>query len=74
MTDEERREEGAEEAIEDLEAPGAAQEDVVGGKTLCLGPTCQGDSLVSTFCHVPTCKASKAGCQLDTGAVVVYEA
>ncbi len=40
MTDEERKEEGAEEAIEDLEAPAAAQEDVAGGKIQCKTPTC----------------------------------
>ena len=42
MTDEQRNEEGAEEAIEDLEAPAAAQEDVAGGKipeTYCRAPT-----------------------------------
>jgi hypothetical protein len=34
MTDDERRDEGAEEAIEDLEAPATSQGDVVGG----IGP------------------------------------
>ena len=38
MTDEEREKEGAEEAIEDLEAPAEKQEDVQGGvqRTLCI--------------------------------------
>jgi hypothetical protein len=73
MTDEERREEGAEEGIEDLEAPGAAQEEVVGGLTRCQQPTCVGNTDVSTFCRQPTCKATKQDCQLETAAVVIHE-
>jgi hypothetical protein len=46
MTDQEKNQEGAEESIEDLEAPAEAQGDVAGGKcsvTLqCLMPTCIG--------------------------------
>jgi hypothetical protein len=46
MTDQEKNQEGAEESIEDLEAPAEAQGDVAGGKcsvTLqCRTPTCLG--------------------------------
>jgi hypothetical protein len=41
MTDEERKQEAAEEEIEDLNAPAETQEDVVGGLTVscrCCGP------------------------------------
>jgi hypothetical protein len=47
VTDEKRKEEGAEEQIEDLEAPAAAQQDVVGGACIdythrwCMGETCK---------------------------------
>lgn len=46
MTDEERRQDGAEEEIEDLEAPASAQADVAGGACIdythhwCMDPTC----------------------------------
>ncbi len=46
MTDDERSEEAAEELIEDLDAPAAAQDDVAGGRCLdntqreCIGATC----------------------------------
>jgi len=47
MTDEERKHEGAEEEIEDLEAPAAEQDEVVGGGCIdhtnhwCMGETCE---------------------------------
>ena len=71
MTDEELNAEGAGESIEDLEAPAAAQDDVAGGKTKCVTPTCGGDSTVSTFCQGVTCSKTKSACALDTAAVVV---
>jgi hypothetical protein len=46
MTDPEETDEGAGEAIEDLDAPAAAQEDVAGGvgcgdpSMICVGHTC----------------------------------
>ena len=43
MTDEQRNEEGAEEAIEDLEAPAAVQSDVAGGK-----------GMPPTYCALPS--------------------
>jgi hypothetical protein len=46
MTDEERKEEGTDEAIEDLEAPADAQADVAGGE-VCAKPT--------TICADPSC-------------------
>ena len=71
MTDDERKDELAEETIEDLEAPAAAQDDVAGGVTKCATPTCGGDSTVSTFCRGVTCSKTAAECQLGTAAVVV---
>lgn len=58
MTDDERMarsEEGAEEAIEDLEAPATAQEDVAGG----LCPS-------NTACHLPTQACSNPTCTSQT--------
>jgi hypothetical protein len=46
VTDDERKQEGAEEPIEDLEAPAAVWEDVAGG-IVCKLPTAD--------CHNPTC-------------------
>ncbi len=71
MTEEERSAEGVEEAIEDLEAPADAQENVAGGVIKCVPPTCAGDSDISTFCRTPTCAKTAAECRLDTAAVVV---
>ena len=71
MTDDERRSEGLEESIEDLEAPATAQDDVAGGKTKCVTPTCGGDSTVSTFCRGVTCSKTASECALQTAAVVV---
>ncbi len=55
MTDEERKEEGAEEAIEDLEAPAAAQDDVAGGLGPCK-PTnaCKAVNTLVHTCSTPT--------------------
>jgi hypothetical protein len=71
MTDEELNAEGAGESIEDLEAPAAAQDDVAGGVTKCVTPTCGGDSTVSTFCRGVTCSKTASECALQTAAVVV---
>jgi hypothetical protein len=53
LTDEERKEEGSEEAIEDLEAPAESQEDVEGGR-LCAQPT--------VICAQPSCIDTKKDC------------
>ena len=54
MTDEERNDEGAEEAIEDLDAPADAQDDVAGGAApICAKP--------------PSCPRNTLGCTDDTG-------
>jgi hypothetical protein len=47
MTDKERKDEGAEEAIEDLEAPAEQQDDVAGGAEICASPT--------VICVQPSC-------------------
>jgi hypothetical protein len=58
VTDEQRNE-GAEEAIEDLEAPAAAQDDVAGG--WCSGKASQICEKPSDFtgCQKPTCKTTE---------------
>lgn len=71
MTEEERREEGGEEQIEDLDAPAESQADVAGG-----APT-QGKCCISPSmrCAVPSCVDTKARC-MDAPAthdIVVYE-
>ncbi len=62
MTDDQLREEGAEEEIEDLEAPAAAQSEVAGGRVIkchlptkanCQNPTCTG---------VTYCKGTRQQC------------
>jgi hypothetical protein len=68
MTDEERREEGNEEAVEDLEAPAAAQGDVAGGQ-LCGVHSCGSPSMVC----VGTCKLTKADCTQLSRRVIIYE-
>lgn len=52
MTDEERQE-GAEENIEDLEAPADAQSDVAGGKG--KPPTCTVPRVTNVRCAPPSC-------------------
>ncbi len=71
MTEEEREDEGTEEAIEDLEAPAQAQDDVAGGAG-CVGPTCGKPSL---RCESGTCVVTEAMCtpKSATRDIVVYE-
>jgi hypothetical protein len=58
MTDEQRSDEGAEETIEDLDAPAAAQSDVAGG--MCMAPSelCRKPTEY-TGCAKPTCKTTE---------------
>ena len=58
MTDEQRNEEGAEEAIEDLDAPAAEQGDVAGG--MCYKPSliCPKPTDFDA-CQKPTCKTTE---------------
>jgi hypothetical protein len=65
MTEEEREAEGAEEAIEDLEAPVAAQGDVAGGAKGCGSP--------SLVCTEPTCTQTDAKCRQLSHKIVVYD-
>jgi len=61
MTDEERSREGAEEEIEDLEAPAAAQGEVAGGIGCAPTNACRPVNTVvhcqppTQYCHEPTC-------------------
>jgi hypothetical protein len=64
MTPESGSEEGAEEAIEDLEAPAAAQDDVAGGAA-CGRP--------SVICQAPTCNETGVQCTQLSHKNVVYE-
>jgi hypothetical protein len=74
MTDEERQREGAEEAIEDLEAPGEAQRDVVGGALACRpSPSCGRPSAVCGGEPANTCVATAVACKLNSRSIVVYE-
>ena len=71
MTDDDRSEEGAEEAIEDLEAPASALRAVAGGATPCpekggVSAICVGGS-----CHTPSHVMCLPG--TSTGKSVVYE-
>ncbi|HXD57091.1 MAG TPA: hypothetical protein VN606_04200 [Thermoleophilaceae bacterium] len=68
MTDEQKREEGAEEAIEDLEAPAQAQEDVAGGKA-CTVPSCS----YTVLCLGGTCKFTKTTCEDHSGKIIVFD-
>jgi hypothetical protein len=77
MTDEERNREAADEEIEDLDAPAAAQGDVVGGRVICAKPTntcAPGNTTgVETYCKLPTCNATKSACGQATTVILVYE-
>lgn len=72
MTDEERRQEGTEEPIEDLEAPAGAQEDVAGGAANCIPPSCPGPTQVVLLCEGPTCRATTADCNEATHVIVEH--
>ncbi len=69
MTEEELREEGAEEAIEDLEAPAAAQEDVAGGRKLCGPRSCGNPSIV---CEGVSCMETWTKCMQMSGRIEVW--
>ena len=64
MTDEERSEEGAEEPIEDLEAPAQALQDVAGGAGACSKPSCN----ATVECSLPTCAATEYVCKDELGS------
>ncbi|HEY2600444.1 MAG TPA: hypothetical protein VGI67_02735 [Thermoleophilaceae bacterium] len=64
MTDEERKEEGTGESIEDLEAPADKQDDVAGGK-------CPSNSML---CQRPTCWDTQVNmCKGKATYIVVHE-
>lgn len=72
MTDEERKREGAEEEIEDLEAPASAQEDVAGGGMACHpAPSCGRPSAVCDAGTPMSCEITQAFCQLKSRKIVV---
>jgi hypothetical protein len=63
MTDRERREEGAEEAIEDLEAPAQQQDEVAGG--VACGPQ------HTINCYGNTCTDATAQCMQVSQKIVL---
>jgi len=67
MIDERHDEEGATEAIEDLEAPATAQRGVTGGDQ--CRPTC----VQSVVCFKPTCKESMATCEDQSGRILIFD-
>jgi hypothetical protein len=71
MTDEERQREGAEEPIEDLEAPAEAQADVVGGLGCTPSPTCGRPSAVCGQSAPQSCEITQAFCQLKSRKIVI---
>lgn len=73
MTDEEHQREGVEEAIEDLEAPGEAQRDVVGGLACRPSPSCGRPSAVCGEGSPGSCQATAVACKLNSHSIVVYE-
>jgi len=66
MTTDAGNEEGAEEAIEDLEAPATAQDEVAGGLAAACGKP-------SAICQDPTCQETQAICTQLSHKNVVYE-
>jgi hypothetical protein len=68
VTEEERSEEGTEDAIEDLEAPAEKKEDVAGGRGCTPRPS-------RIECGSPTCVVTDAFCKEKsrTGVIVVYD-
>jgi hypothetical protein len=71
MTDDERKDELADETIEDLEAPSWIH-DPVGGADGCATPTCVGGTKVSTYCERPTCTFTVHNCYYNTKTIIVY--
>lgn len=67
MNDEQRKDEGTTEDIEDLEAPAEAQEDVAGGK--CPGKSCTPET---GLCAGGTCNYTKVVCPEKTEVPIVY--
>jgi hypothetical protein len=66
MTDDERKQEGAEEPVEDLEAPAEGQGEVVGGVVCAPTNACapvhtvvKGCASPTQFCQEPTCKVTR---------------
>ena len=72
MNDDERREEGTEEQVEDLEAPADVQDDVAGGAGSCQLAR-DSDVVVACGDSSATCKASTFSYENATHDIVVYE-
>ncbi|HXD57093.1 MAG TPA: hypothetical protein VN606_04210 [Thermoleophilaceae bacterium] len=73
MTDEERKREGAEEEIEDLEAPASAQEDVAGGGMACHpAPSCGRPSVVCAPNQPGSCEVTQAVCDRNSHKIVIF--
>ena len=66
MTDDERKQEGAEEPIEDLEAPAAEQGEVAGGVVCAPTNRCAPVHTVVKSCHPPTQFCQEPTCQVTS--------
>lgn len=74
MNDEQRRTEGEEEPVEDLEAPGEAQRDVVGGDLACRpSPSCGSPSAICGAQSPTSCTATSVHCRYNSNLIVVFE-
>ena len=72
MTDEERQREGAEERIEDLEAPAEAQQDVAGGGFACHpAGTCGSPSAVCADFSPGSCEITQTFCENKSHKIVI---
>lgn len=73
MTPEQRKGDGdGDELIEDLEAPGETQRDVVGGGMRCSpGPSCGSPSAVCGLSD--SCVSTAVNCELNSHRIVIYE-
>ena len=69
MTDEERNQEGAEEQIEDLEAPAEAQGDVAGGMGPCRPTNACNPVKTVVHCDKPTQICIDPTCKLTSVAI-----
>jgi hypothetical protein len=75
MTPDELRDEGAEDPIEDLQAPAETLLDVAGGAHVCTQPTCHGNTDYMGYCLGPTCSATKLDCvSAGSRTIIVHEA
>jgi hypothetical protein len=75
MTADEQREEGAEEPIEDLQAPAESLHHITGGDHVCTKPTCHGKTDYMGYCLGATCRDTVNVCVgVGSKSIIVGEA